>query len=141
MNNTIALPSAFGRSLMPSAFLFPKTKTLEHSHAQISTFFPLSSSLKIKLIILGLYEFSLLCLHVCPLVFKLCYFHLLCFKIFNASGISHLFYFSPQPLITDLTDVSILRLTEEAGMISTLSEFRTSENITMQNISENEIFF
>lgn len=56
---------------MPLAFLFPKIKILEHSHVQISTFFPLSSSLKIRLIILDLYELSLLCLHFCLSVFKL----------------------------------------------------------------------
>lgn len=77
-----------------------------------------------------------------PFCFQAVLFSLTAVNIFNASAISHLFYFPPQPLITEVTDVSLLGLTEEVGMISTLSEaFHTSENITMQNISENEIVF
>lgn len=65
---------------MPSAFFLPKTKILEHNDAQILTFFPLSSSLKIRLIILDLYEFSLVSTFL-PFCFQAAFSSIAVFKI------------------------------------------------------------
>lgn len=108
MRSTIILVSAFGRDPMPSAFLFPKTNILEHSHAQILTCLPFHHPL-IRLIILNLYEFSLQCLCFCISVFKLCLVYW-CFTIFKATGMSCPLYFPLQSLMTDLTDVRLLWL-------------------------------
>lgn len=139
MRSTIILVSAFGRDPMPSAFFFPKTNILEHSHAQILTCLPFHHPL-IRLIILNLYEFSLQCLCFRISVFKLCLV-CWCFTIFKATGMSCPLYFllSLWWLILPMWDC--YDLTKGVGMISTLSEeFHTSENITMQNISQNEVF-
>lgn len=127
MSSIIVLASAFGRSLMPSEFLFPKTKILKDSHAQISTFFPLSSFSKIRFN-LGLYEFSLLYLNF-PLCFQAVLFLFIAvLKFLTLLEWVTFFFFLPQPLISELTDVGLLWFTEKMGMVSTLLEvFLTSE--------------